>query len=143
KVLHRVLYDVHLGRPPTRDVSHGMHCLDHLRKDTMCNADDYLLSTPPGVYGRDGPRGQARQCRDWDAFVDWSKGFSSCYRHITDDEVYYHKHYRAIDRYSICPENSPYFQKAQAYLKTHRGGSVAVEQKRSDSPGAEEVWPAL
>ena len=43
-----------------------------MRKDAMCNVDNFLMLTPSHIYGGDGPRGQARVCKNWDALVGWA-----------------------------------------------------------------------
>ena len=84
----------------------------------MCNADDYLLSTPPMAYGMDGMNGQSRVCRDWSAFLDWANQHNACYTHISDDEVEFAAHHEELERYRNCPEGSPYTKRMEEYFES-------------------------
>ena len=60
---------------------HVAHCLDVLRQDVMCGADD----TPTAFHGhggerRDGGQGE-RMCRSWEGLVEWAweEGRGSCF----------------------------------------------------------------
>lgn len=93
-----------------------MHCIDHMRKDAMCNADDFLLPTPPHRQGNPGPRGQSRVCKNFDALVGWAKERNACYQHITDDEVGFANEHHEIERYLHCKPDSPYYEKMRQYV---------------------------
>ena len=118
KNLHRLLYDFHHGRPPSRKIPHAMHCLDRLRKETLCYADDSILATPPIRHEDPGPRGQTRVCKNWDALVAWAKPRNACYGHVTDDDSFYMEH-SEVDRYRFCPPDSPYRETMEKYFATH------------------------
>ena len=109
-----------------------MHCIDHMRKDAMCNADDFLLPSPPYRQGNPGPRGQSRICKNWDALVDWAKERDACYQHITDDEEGFARDRHEIERYMNCPPDSPYAQKMQSYLES-KGGEEWLSSKESST----------
>ncbi|KAI9704619.1 MAG: hypothetical protein M1820_005532 [Bogoriella megaspora] len=51
-----------------RYYAHTLHCVDYLRQSVMCNADLTLVSTGKDLEFDHGP---PRQCRDWDAVVEW------------------------------------------------------------------------
>lgn len=93
-----------------------MHCVDHIRKDAICNADDFLLPTPPDHYDMQGPRGQARVCRNWDELLAWADEHNACYQHITDDEAEFAAHHDELERYRNCPPDSPYLQTMRKQL---------------------------
>lgn len=97
-------------------MNHALHCVDHMRKDAMCGADDFLLPSPKSLYGSPGPRGQSRVCKDWDALVDWAQEHNACYQHITDDEEGFAEEHDEIERYAACPPTSPYLHKMQEYF---------------------------
>ncbi|KAL9055319.1 MAG: hypothetical protein Q9162_003626 [Coniocarpon cinnabarinum] len=118
KNIHRILYDAHHGRPLSRDPGHALHCVDHLRKDAMCTADDYLLPSPKERYSLQGPHGQPRVCKDWDALVNWAERNTACYQHISDDEDAFANEHAEIERYGNCPVSSPYYEKVQNYFQT-------------------------
>lgn len=72
-------------REPNRiAISHALHCLDQLRQDVLCNADDtprYTgFQTPPGTGA-----GQVRMYRDWAALERWALEHTACFKH--KDEV--------------------------------------------------------
>lgn len=120
KNLHRLVYEAHHGWPLSRSVPHALHCLDHMRKDALCQADDFLLPTPPDHYGDPGPRGQARVCRSWDHLVEWAGEHHACYQHITDEEDKFAKGHDELERYLNCPKNSPYSQQVTDYQRALR-----------------------
>ena len=117
KGIHRIVYDAHHGRPLSRDAGHALHCLDVMREDAMCNADDFLMSTPPHIFGRVGPRGQARVCKNWDGLISWAAQYNACYQHITDDEKGFAAGHDELERYKNCPPDSPYKAKMKEYFK--------------------------
>ena len=125
KILHRVVYDAHHGRPLSREVEHVMHCIDHMRKDAMCNADDFLLPTPPRRQGNPGSRGQSRVCKNWDSLVGWVKERDACYQHITDDEVGFAENHHEIERFLNCKPDSPYAQRMREYVDS-KGGELRL-----------------
>lgn len=49
-----------------------MHCVDHIRKDLMCNSDLSLHASSNYVdFGMQAPNG--KQCRDLNAIQDWAE----------------------------------------------------------------------
>lgn len=123
KNIHRLLYDAHHGRPLSRDIGHALHCVDHLRKDAMCEANDFLLPSPKSRYGDPGPRGQSRVCKDWDALVSWAEEHNACYQHISDDERGFAEGHDEIERYMNCPPDSPYYESMRDYVHSTAGES--------------------
>ncbi|RAK77476.1 uncharacterized protein BO72DRAFT_496141 [Aspergillus fijiensis CBS 313.89] len=67
--------------------SHVLHCLDQLRQDVICNADDtprYAGHPRPGDPPGTGA-GQVRLCRDWAQLERWARERTACFKH--EDEV--------------------------------------------------------
>jgi hypothetical protein len=70
-------------------LEHLGHCLNVLREDTMCHADD-----TPRYTGRvhsqanaSHPQagiGQTRKCRDYNKLYEWSIEHSACYADVED-----------------------------------------------------------
>lgn len=92
---------------------HVYHCLDSLRQDLMCSADDTPMpvTTLPDKIGVD----QIRTCRDFDALVQWTKEpnrFPCYYRPVDDPR----KPRQQIEAYGYCKEGSPYFEAQEAYF---------------------------
>ena len=118
KNIHRLLYDAHHGRPLSRDIGHAMHCVDHMRKDIMCDADDFPLPSPPSRHELPGPRGQTKVCKNWDVLLGWARERNACYQHITDDEDGFALEHHEIERYQNCPPGSPYYEIMKSYFDT-------------------------
>ncbi|MCJ1404638.1 hypothetical protein MMC11_007864 [Xylographa trunciseda] len=109
KVIARTLDDLRQGRPLYTPFEHSVHCLDGLRQDVLCNADD----TPRWSGSGDNMSGvgQVRQCKDWSRLEAWAKSYTACHRHIHlnhGDDV--------LERYKFCPKDSPYAAKIKAYF---------------------------
>jgi Mycotoxin biosynthesis protein UstYa len=100
-----------LGLPQSRNHHHVIHCLDALRRDVICNADDiprYTTSDPIPETGH----GQLRQCRSWDKLNDWAKRYNACYRYTHEASG----NYPEVQRLVWCPEGSPYRQEVDKYF---------------------------
>ena len=101
-----------LGLRQSRTHHHIVHCLDALRRDVICNADDIPRYTTPDPSPETG-RGQLRQCRNWDKLNDWAKKHTACYRYIHEEEGV---SYPEIQRFLWCPEGSPYRKEVDKYF---------------------------
>jgi hypothetical protein len=91
---------------------HYQHCLDALRQDIMCRADD----TP--MYGKLGNHlgdGQTVMCRNWDKLIKWTQEpeRNACYRSLSDYRTVKH----SLERHAFCPENSPYHDVSTRYFE--------------------------
>jgi len=59
---------------------HVLHCLDQLRQDVQCNADD----TPRWAHYDGTPgtgEGQIKMCKDWNALAKWGLQHTACFEH--------------------------------------------------------------
>ena len=67
--------------PQSVHFTHVNHCLDAIRQDIICNADD----TPRYTGFVNGPPssglGQIHMCRDWERLEQWAQEHSACYRY--------------------------------------------------------------
>ncbi|KAH8719545.1 hypothetical protein GQ44DRAFT_623299, partial [Phaeosphaeriaceae sp. PMI808] len=99
RTVYRSIMDYHFERPQKIALTHILHCLDELRRDVICHADDtprYAgLQDPPGTG-----KGQVKMCRDWNALQAWALENTACFRH--EDEVAD----RMINRFKFCPNGS-------------------------------------
>ncbi|CAD6578628.1 MAG: hypothetical protein ASARMPRED_008786 [Alectoria sarmentosa] len=75
------------GQPQSQsqDALHILHCLDGLRQDIICEADDtplYMKAEPDKTTGDN----QMRECRDFNALERWAKERTACfgYEHRKD-----------------------------------------------------------
>lgn len=106
-----------LGKQQTFPFQHIMHCIEALRIEIICRADDtprYTTSDRQPVSGI----GQERQCRDWDKLERWAQENTACYKYLNytlnaepDQRV----------RYVFCQPEAPYAVKIEEYLKYREG----------------------
>ena len=84
---------------PEAVLEHNLHCIESLRQDTLCNADDtprysgYSKKPVSGVM-------QTRMCRNWDKLEAWARDHTACYRDIGRDV----DGFPQIEKYKFCPE---------------------------------------
>ncbi|CAG8959675.1 hypothetical protein HYFRA_00001579 [Hymenoscyphus fraxineus] len=92
---------------------HILHCLNTLRQDIMCAADDTLMPSEnrPHAIGDK----QVLQCRNWDALISWAREpeHHSCYEVVSEYAPVSHR----LERYGFCPENSPHYETMKAYFE--------------------------
>ncbi|RYO87810.1 hypothetical protein DL764_008804 [Monosporascus ibericus] len=97
RTLFRYVMYAERGLPQHIALEHALHCLDQLRQDVVCNADDtprYAgFQDPPGTGA-----GQVRMCRDWEALERWAREHTACFKH--QDEV----PGPMIERFKSCPD---------------------------------------
>ena len=91
---------------------HYDHCLDALRQDIMCRADDTPMYAKKGQHVGDG---QVSMCRDWDKLIAWtqSRDRHACFHMIDDYKPIKHN----LERFAFCPTDSPYYEVSQAYFE--------------------------
>ena len=108
------LMDYHHGRDPSYPLQHIMHCLDALRDDVICHADETPRYTTPTADPVSGI-GQLRQCRDWNKLEAWAKKHSGCWRYVdvTWDNG------SELMRWMHCPPESPAFVRMHTYIASH------------------------
>ena len=98
---------------------HLWHCLDQLRDDVVCNADDTPRAVTLDERG-DGhvDSGQVRVCRDWDEMLRWASRFSGCWRE-PKDQHFASREPGAVVEFIYCPPDSPYYDAAQKWAREH------------------------
>ena len=97
------------GLERSEPTEHILHCLDALRQDTLCYADDTPRYTGFQASGRSGT-GQARQCRDWSELELWAQSHTACWRYINPHDP----NFDSLQRHTFCPAGSPYIEKVKA-----------------------------
>lgn len=108
KLVHNSLMSYRQGTKQLRPFGHILHCLDALRQDVICDADDtprYTTSTDDKRTGE----GQVRQCRDWSKLETWAQSQTACFRYINETDDLFPN----IERFRFCPAGSPYRQAAE------------------------------
>ncbi|MCJ1236443.1 hypothetical protein MMC14_004424 [Varicellaria rhodocarpa] len=88
---------------------HVIHCLNVLRDEIMCDADDTPRYTGFQPHKSSG-LGQFRMCRDWSQLEQWAEDHTACWRHIGDISE---PGFRELERYRFCPAGSPYEEMAR------------------------------
>ncbi|KAL9012797.1 MAG: hypothetical protein Q9173_002461 [Seirophora scorigena] len=92
---------------PMESAEHMFHCLDALRQDVMCYADDTPRYTDKthisGV-------GQRRPCRSWSLLNAWAAERNACWRYTGSHLA---MNMSTLERYRYCPAGSPYAEKVR------------------------------
>ena len=84
---------------------HVLHCLDALRQDVLCYADDTPRYTGLQAAGHSGT-GQIRHCKDWNQMESWAQQHTACWRYLHGDEP----GREVMEEFKFCPEGSPYIE---------------------------------
>ncbi|KAI0165180.1 hypothetical protein GGR52DRAFT_557825 [Hypoxylon sp. FL1284] len=104
KLVYISISEYRRGVPQTRSGHHISHCLDALRRQILCDADDTPRATDRRVEVVSGLH-QHRMCRSWDQLEDFARRHTACYkRPETPDEQTTSK----VDRFKHCPADSGY-----------------------------------
>ncbi|KAJ8108310.1 hypothetical protein ONZ43_g6465 [Nemania bipapillata] len=104
--------------PQTINYPHILHCLDTLRLETMCTADDTLRYVPlNSAHGYRPGDGQPRMCRDWDRVREFVESHDPCYRYLKPGDT----ELSNLERFKFCSENSEYLPKIRKYFKYDAG----------------------
>ena len=112
RILKRAIYislqEFAQGVPQTRAWGHVIHCVDALRQDIICNADDTPRYSTASKAPESG-RGQVRLCRSWDQLEAWARRYNSCYRYVNQTA----EALPEIQRFVYCPRGSPYREEVE------------------------------
>ncbi|CAF9905803.1 MAG: hypothetical protein ALECFALPRED_001351 [Alectoria fallacina] len=104
KSIHNTILEYRRGVPQSRPVAHVSHCLDALRRQVICDADD----TPRASTREFSPNtgvGQSRQCRSWERLESWAADHTACYKYVDPQNTTMSN----LERFKFCPEGSPYW----------------------------------
>ena len=108
KSIHGSLVEYRKGLPQSRGAWHVYHCLDALRREIICNADD----TPRASTTKFSPNtgvDQFRQCRSWQKLESWAAQHTACYKYVDP----HNKTMSNLERFKYCPKDSPYWQEVR------------------------------
>ncbi|KAI1481086.1 hypothetical protein F4774DRAFT_375499 [Daldinia eschscholtzii] len=101
------------NRKQTISYPHILHCLDSLRVETMCAADDTLRYVPlNSVHGFRPGDGQQRKCRDWNKLQEFAESHNPCYRYLQPGNATFSN----LERFKFCSEESGYLPKIRKYF---------------------------
>jgi len=115
KYMRRAFMDLQAGNEAVVPAAHVYHCLDSLRQDVMCKADDTPMPSPR-IHDAVGDH-QVLQCRDLSKVVEWAMApeRSACYRAGNDFRPVVNN----LDRHAYCPVDSPYYPVVEEYFEKH------------------------
>ncbi|KAI1303856.1 hypothetical protein F5Y03DRAFT_407166 [Xylaria venustula] len=117
------------GKPQSRRWGHILHCVDQLRQEAICNADDtprFSTEDEIPVTGLD----QIRMCRSWDKLEEWARQYTACYRYINQTASY--SEVPQVERFVWCPKDSPYqkeVEKVFGHIEWDENGFTISEPK--------------
>lgn len=94
------------------EFGHILHCLDSLRADVLCAADDTPLSLGPRVPDEGKQMSHTRRCRDFTQLEGWAVEKSACFEGLEPGE----DGYRTLEEWRHCPEDSPYRSVVEEYF---------------------------
>ncbi|KAI5923508.1 hypothetical protein F4810DRAFT_669144 [Camillea tinctor] len=101
------------NKTQTIQYEHILHCLDSLRVEIMCTADDTLRYVPLNSAHEFRPGdGQQRKCRDWNQVQNFVEAHDPCYRYLEpgNSEI------SNLERFKFCPPGSIYLPKIRQHL---------------------------
>ena len=115
KVLRQAFINFERGLEQTVSSGHVNHCLDGIRQDVMCKADDTPM--PITMVRHSVGNNQVMQCRDWNKLVAWSYApeRNACFRLLDDYKEIGH----SLERHQFCPEGSEYYPVMKEYFEKH------------------------
>lgn len=101
--MRQSVLESHTDRPQSGSLGHLTHCINVLREDIYCHADDTLRYTGRmhNQTEKTEPKsgvGQYRQCVDFNKFYDWAIENSACYGLPDDPDA------PMEDYYKNCPD---------------------------------------
>ncbi|KAF2014374.1 hypothetical protein BU24DRAFT_213519 [Aaosphaeria arxii CBS 175.79] len=113
KLVRKAIVTREYGNNSTITLSHLLHCLDGLRQDVICTADDTPM---PALIAHHVGDGQLRRCRDWNKMAAWATrpDQHACYEF--DD---YRDATNTLELFAFCPKDSPYRPIMEAYFEYH------------------------
>lgn len=110
KNIRKAYIDYQRGEPPVIEPEHFHHCIDPLRQDLMCLADD----TPMPTINELHKIGNG-QCRDWDRLIAWMQEPErhACFRMLSD----YRRVPHTLEQFAFCDKGSPHRAVADQYFE--------------------------
>ena len=111
--VYRALREFERGLPQTTPMHHHIHCLDALRENAICSADDTLRPTGSSGANVQGPRRKPqRKCRDWEQLKRWALQNSACFKPLPDDDP----RRGTLEEWTWCPKESPFMPAVEAFF---------------------------
>jgi len=110
RLLYEVISFYRLSTPQKIPHAHVVHCLDNLRQDIICSADDsprYLHNN-----GSHSGENQVRQCRDFNKLNAWAEQHDACYKPIKQ----LGEDMAEIERYKYCKTDLEALDEARKFF---------------------------
>lgn len=104
KIIHISLSEYRGGLPQSRSWHHISHCMDALRRQVLCDADDTPRATERRAEVVSG-LSQHRKCRSWEELEKFAKRHTACYRRPENPES---SGTSKLERFKHCPLDSGY-----------------------------------
>lgn len=103
--IYRALREFEQDIQQTTPMHHHIHCLDALRENAICSADDTLRPAGKGQATPQIPGLQPlKQCRDWKQLEKWAIQNSACFKRYPDHDP----NHRTLEEWRNCPDGSPF-----------------------------------
>jgi len=133
--LYTTVLEDHRGiQPRTQDYEHLVHCLDYLRQDVICVADDTLLYHDPAA-GRQPGEGVKRQCKDFSKLEEWAFDSERNACATTTPKKNDVSKYRL---WNHCPPDSPFFPKMREHYGYDDDWQIDYEVRKDlDGPAVQ------
>jgi len=112
KTLYQVITEADRGQKMSFEYLHLTHCLDALRQEVECVADDSLLYSVEGDVIPVG-EGQTLQCRDFAKLDEWALEHYACYTFHNLKPPYFSD---GPEKYMNCHKDSEFFPKMREFL---------------------------
>ncbi|KUJ09336.1 uncharacterized protein LY89DRAFT_657675 [Mollisia scopiformis] len=116
KLIRRSLSDYRQDKPQSLPKHHINHCLESMRQYVMCKASDLPIAAIEGKTDASRDE-QQRQCRSWDALVEWSTDpeREACWAMVDEYKTTIHN----VEKFAYCKEESRYYPKMKEYFEEH------------------------
>lgn len=103
--LRNTVFEAFNNTPMTDTLEHALHCVNTLREEVICNADDTpkytgRVNANLGVAEPMSGVGYSRMCNDWSKLEAFAIQNSACFKHINGSNP----DFPTIERYKFCPD---------------------------------------
>jgi hypothetical protein len=117
QILHRSNLEYRNGQTQTYTTEHLLHCLENLRVDITCSADDTPRYVPMDATTSTVKTGvgQVRQCRNWDQLTRWAKDHSACFNYNEFERKELEEQRVMPWAWSYCSRDSEYLPQVQQF----------------------------
>ena len=110
QLIYRAIHNYRNLKEQIVSHQHIVHCLDNLRQNVICTADDTpLYATRNGTHSGEN---QVRMCRDLDQLNQWSLEREACYKYIETSGP----DMAEIERYKYCKKDGKDMDKVRRFF---------------------------